>query len=100
MTLFAGHGYDRFYGRTLPRRLDAQGLVQIGTRAESAQVRADPRRGVPQWELLVDQLAPGLIGSGLLDGGDIERFQELWHDGETVSFAPLLVRCWGQRPRR
>jgi hypothetical protein len=61
-------------------------------------VRADPRHGVPQWELLVDQLAPGLIASALLDAGEIERFHELWHDGETVSFAPLLVRCWGQRP--
>jgi ubiquinone/menaquinone biosynthesis C-methylase UbiE len=98
MDAFAAHGYDRFYGRRLPRGLDAAGLIEIGTRAESTQVRADAAAGVPQWELLVDQLAPAMIAAGLLDDGDIERFHALWHDGDTVSFPPLLVRCWGRRP--
>jgi hypothetical protein len=25
------------------------------------------------------------------------RFHDLWHDGETVYFAPLMVSCWGRR---
>ena len=97
MALFAAHGYDPHYGRRLPRQLNALGLREIGTRAESMQVRADPVRGLPQWELLADQLEPGLLASGLLNARDLERFHELWHDGDTVYFAPLMVSCWGRR---
>jgi ubiquinone/menaquinone biosynthesis C-methylase UbiE len=99
MRLFVKHGYDPHYGRQLPRRLKAAGLVAIGTRAESMQVQADPVRGLPQWELLADQLEPGLLDSGLLSADDLERFHALWHDGETVYFAPLMVSCWGRRKR-
>jgi SAM-dependent methyltransferase len=98
MELFAGHGYAPTYGRRLPRLLEAAGLVDVGARAQSQQVRADTERGLPQWELLADQLAPGLVAGGLLTPGDLERFHELWHDGETVCFAPLMVSCWGRRP--
>src|SRR4051794_23449587 len=58
LTLFSAHAYDPDYGRRLPRRLAAAGLLDVGTNAEAIQVRADRERGVPQWELLVDQLAP------------------------------------------
>lgn len=98
MDLFASHGYAPTYGRTLPRRLEAAGLVDVGARAESQHVRGDAERGVPQWELLADQLGPGLIGTGLLTPDDLERFHELWHDHGTVCFAPLMVSCWGRRP--
>lgn len=97
-SLFAGHGYDPSYGRTLPRLLRRLGLTETGTYAESKQVRADPQCGVPQWELLADQLAPGLIASGLLREADLVRFHELWHDGDSICFAPLLVSCWGRQP--
>jgi SAM-dependent methyltransferase len=95
--LFAGHDYDPGYGRRLPRRLEAAGLVDVGTHAEAAQVRADAARGLPQWDLLVDQLAPGLLGLGLLEPADLERFHALTHDGDTVCFAPLMVSAWGRR---
>lgn len=96
--LFAGHAYDPEYGRKLPRRLEAAGLVETGTHGEAVLVRADAERGVPQWELLVDQLAPGLLASGRLDAADLEAFHALCHDGVTVCFAPLMVSSWGRRP--
>src|SRR3954449_3152982 len=96
LTLFSAHAYDPYYGRRLPRRLAAAGLVDVGTHAEAVQVRADRERGVPQWELLVDQLAPGLLAQRLVDETDLERFHALWHDGESVCFAPLLVSSWGR----
>src|SRR4051812_21112372 len=98
LTLFSAHAYDPYFGRRLPRALAAAGLVEAGTHAESVQVRADRERGVPQWELLVDQLAPGLLAHGLLDGADLEHFHALWHDGESVCFAPLLISSWARKP--
>jgi ubiquinone/menaquinone biosynthesis C-methylase UbiE len=98
LRLFSAHAYDPHFGRRLPRRLRALGLVDTGTRAESIQVWADRERGLPQWELLADQLAPGLLAAGLLDRDDLDAFHALWHDGETAGFAPLMVSSWGRRP--
>jgi ubiquinone/menaquinone biosynthesis C-methylase UbiE len=99
MALFAGHAYDPYYGRTLPRAFTEHGLVDVATRAESKQVRADAELGVPQWELLVDQLSPGLLAHGLVGQTDLDAFHALWHDGHTVCFAPLMISTWGRRPR-
>lgn len=92
------HGYDPGYGRRLPRALRAAGLVDVGTSASSAQVDADPVDGIPQWELLVEQLAPGMVAAGLVTESDVHEFTELLYDGTTVLFAPLMVSCWGRRP--
>jgi SAM-dependent methyltransferase len=98
-SVLTNHGYDPDYGRSLPRRLRAAGLTDVATRAESIQVDADPERGVPQWELLADQLAPALLGGGLVDQADLDAFHDLLHDGSTVCFAPLMVSCWGRARR-
>jgi ubiquinone/menaquinone biosynthesis C-methylase UbiE len=95
-SVLSRHGYDPHYGRVLPRRLKAAGLTNVVTRAESIQVDADPVTGVPQWELLAEQLAPHLLSSGLVDQSDLDAFHDLLHDGHTVCFAPLMVSCWGR----
>jgi SAM-dependent methyltransferase len=97
-TFFRAHGYDAQLGRRLPRLLQAAGLEDVGSDSVAIQVQADCERGVPQWELLADQLAPGMVAAGLLDSEDVDAFHALWHDGETVSFAPLMVSAWGRRP--
>jgi SAM-dependent methyltransferase len=96
--LFSQHAYDPEYGRRLPRRLSAAGLVDVASRAEAIQVRADAEHGLPQWDLLVDQLAPGLLALGLVEPDDLERFHALMRDGDTVCFAPLMVSAYGRRP--
>ncbi len=96
--LFSRHGYTPSYGRTLPATLMRAGLAGVGTRAQAIQVTADRDAGLPQWELLADQFAPGLLASGLVSEADLAAFHALWHDGHTVCFSPLMVSCWGQRP--
>src|SRR3954451_10882132 len=91
LQLLTAGAYDPYYGRTLPRRLDEAGLIEVGTRAESVQVRADPDVGLPQWELLVEQLAPALLAHGLVAESDLVGFHQLWHDSATVCFAPVMV---------
>jgi SAM-dependent methyltransferase len=93
---FASHGYDAQYGRSLPRRLRAAGLDNVATHAQSMQVTAGREHGVPQWELLADQFAPALLARGLVSENDLAAFHQLWHDGDTICFAPLMVSCWGQ----
>jgi SAM-dependent methyltransferase len=95
--LFSRHGYDPDYGRKLPRRLEACGLVEVGCHAEAAVVRGDAQRGMPQWDLLVAQLGPGLLAAGLVDAADLERFRALTHDSDTACFAPLMVSAFGRR---
>jgi SAM-dependent methyltransferase len=98
-TLLEAHGYDARYGRRIPRALRAAGLVDVGTFAASAQVDADPIRGVPQWELLAGQLAPAMLAAGLVTEQELRDFGELLHDGTTVVFPPVMVSAWGRRPR-
>lgn len=97
-TVLEAHGYDAGFGRRLPRALRAAGLVDVGTFAASAQVDADRAGGVPQWELLVEQLAPAMLGAGLVADDDLRAFGDLLHDGTTAVFAPLMVSSWGRRP--
>jgi SAM-dependent methyltransferase len=97
-TVLEAHGYDPGFGRHLPRALRAAGLVEVGTSATSAQVDADRVHGVPQWELLVEQLAPAMLGAALVTEVDLRDFRDLLHDGTTAVFAPLMVSSWGRRP--
>jgi ubiquinone/menaquinone biosynthesis C-methylase UbiE len=98
-TVFSQHGYAAEYGRRLPRALQAAGLIDVRTRAEAKHVRANPQTGVPQWELLVAQLAPAMLAQQLVTEDDIEEFGRLCHDGDTVFFAPIMISCAGQKPR-
>jgi SAM-dependent methyltransferase len=97
-TFLLGRGYDPYFGRALPRLMRESGLAGVGTHAVAEQVRAHREFGLPQWELLVDQLEPGLLAAGLVTREELAAFHELWHDGGTVCFAPVMVSCWGWRP--
>jgi SAM-dependent methyltransferase len=96
--LLTSHGYDPSYGRRLPRTLTAAGLSDVTTRAQAVQVAADRDTGLPPWELLADQFGPALLAAGLVDAVDLDAFHELWHDGRTICFSPLMVSAWGKRP--
>jgi SAM-dependent methyltransferase len=95
----SSHGYDPEFGRRLPRALAEAGLADIGIHARTMPVRSDRERGIPQWELLVAQLAPALLAQGRIEQAELDAFTELCHDGTTLLFAPVMVSAWGRRPR-
>ena len=74
------------------------GRRDVGAEGVSKHVRADPEAGVPQWELLVEQLTRGMLAAGLVAQDDLDAFHALWHDGTSSCFAPLMVSAWGRRP--
>jgi SAM-dependent methyltransferase len=90
-------GYDPEYARRLPRSLAAAGLTDVGVQAVSVHVRADAARGIPQWELLVAQLTPGLLAGGWADQADLEAFTRICREGDSVIFAPLMISSWARR---
>lgn len=89
-------GYDPHFARTLPRQMTACGLAAVGSHAVAIQVQADRVKGLPQWELLVEQLTPALLSAGLVTQTDLDAFHRIWHDGATVCFAPLMISAWGR----
>ena len=90
-------GYDPEYARRLPRCLAAASLADVGAQAVAVSVRADAVRGIPPWELLVAQLAPGLLAGGWIDKTDLGAFTAICRESDSVIFAPLMISSWARR---
>jgi SAM-dependent methyltransferase len=94
-SLMAERGVDLAYGRTLPRRLRAAGLVQVG--ADAAFPVSDPACN----DLEAATIA--LIRDQLLDQG-IATEEEIAQHLENVAAGvldlaqPPMISCWGRRP--
>ena len=94
-SLMAERGVDLAYGRTLPRRLRAAGLVQVG--ADAAFPVSDPACND------LEAATIGLIRDQLLDHG-IATEDEIAQHLENVAAGlldlaqPPMISCWGRRP--
>jgi len=94
-SLMAERGVDLAYGRTLPRRLRAAGLVQVG--ADAAFPVSDPACND------LEAATIGLIRDQLLDHG-IATEDEIAEHLENVAAGlldlaqPPMISCWGRRP--
>jgi SAM-dependent methyltransferase len=91
-------GFDDIYGRRLLGQLAAAGLEDINVRGEVDCIQSDAEAGMPQWSLLVQQLAPPMLASGAVTESDLEAFDALLHDGATTMYGPTLMRARGRRP--
>ena len=96
-TVMMGAGYEPHFGRRLPRLFADAGLIDVRTHAQAMQVRGDRLRGIPQWQLLVEQLTPHLLSYELVSQTDLDEFAALCHDEDVVCFAPLMVSVSGRR---
>jgi SAM-dependent methyltransferase len=94
-SLMAERGVDLAYGRTLPRRLRAAGLVQVG--ADAAFPVSDPACNdleAATIALIRDQL----LDQGIATEEEIARHLENVAAGILDLAQPPMISCWGRRP--
>jgi len=93
--LMAERGVDLAYGRTLPRRLRAAGLIDVEADAHFP-VTSPVAAGLERATML--QLRDRLIAAGLASGEDIDRHVRTLGDGRLDVMTSPLISCWGRRP--
>ena len=91
------HGVDLLYGRRLPLRLLANGLVNVGAEA-SLSLWKGQSPGTTLFKINFEDLADSIIRSGLISQDQFDaalrRFDE--HDFRMLS--PAMWTVWGQVP--
>jgi SAM-dependent methyltransferase len=93
-TLLAERGVELAYGRTLPRRLRAAGLVQVG--ADAAFPVSDPACNdleTATVNLIADQLQHGIATED-----EIALHLDNVVAGRLDLAQPPMISCWGRRP--
>ena len=89
-------GVDPEYGRLLPWRLAARGLLNV-----HADVRATLIKGGTQaadlYKLSIRQLTPMLVEEGMKQD-DIDRLLAYINRTDFMGFGPLHIAAWGRKP--
>jgi ubiquinone/menaquinone biosynthesis C-methylase UbiE len=97
LALLAARGVDPRFGRSLPRRLRAAGLVDVG--ADAYLPVADP--AVARLEIAnVRQVRDGLVATGTVTATDVDAHLEAVARGDLDLTTPPLVSAWGRQPLR
>ena len=94
-SLLAERGVDLAYGRSLPRRLRATGLV--GVAAEAFFPVSDPacnQLEIATLNLIRDQL----LDHGVATAAEIAQHLDTVAAGELDLAQPPMISCWGHRP--
>ena len=90
--------FDTSFGRTLPARLAATGLVEIGCESGAGFQRG----GGPAAELQIRNLGVNLrallLEAGVVSERELERLLALYADPSFAYLAGLNVAAWGRRP--
>jgi SAM-dependent methyltransferase len=93
--LLAERGADLAYGRSLPRRLRAAGLVQVG--AVAAFPVSDP--ACDQLEkATITLIRDQLLEHGIATEEEIARHLANVSSGTLDLVQPPMISCWGRRP--
>jgi len=97
VSVMKDRGIDAEYGRRLPWRLSARGLLEIGADVRGSFVGRGATGGMTLHELSVQQLRPLVIAGGVPEH-DIDRVLEAVRSGEYMGFGPIHVAAWGRKP--
>lgn len=92
--VIATGAYDGTYGRALREALSGLDDVQADGTVEL--LRGDPVGGVPQLDLILEQLEVPV--REVVGDAAIAEFRQLMHDPTFSVFGPVLVRARGRRP--
>ncbi|HWN32790.1 MAG TPA: class I SAM-dependent methyltransferase [Pseudonocardia sp.] len=91
------HGAATRWARGLPEYLRAAGLVDLGL-SVNIQHAGNGAGGNEFWRVLLTQLRPGLLGTGLLTETELAAALALFDDPGFVDAAQATVSAWGRRP--
>lgn len=92
--------FDTRFGRTLPPRLRALGLVELGFEA-SASFQSGGEPGAElQRRNLGQNLGPLLVEREVVRPDELERVLALYADASFAYLSGLNVAAWGRRPAR
>jgi len=94
MTLLDERGVDFTFGRTLPRLLRAEGLVDIG--GDGYIAFSDVVRILERANIL--QLQDAFLEAGIITEAELESFLAWLEETDTVLASPLVLSAWGRRP--
>jgi hypothetical protein len=92
--MLEGRGVDFAFGRSLPRLLRDEGLVDIagdGFVAFSDTVRVLERANVLQ-------LQDAFIEGGIITDAELKSFLAWLDEPDTLLASPLVMSAWGRRP--
>jgi len=94
-SLLAERGVDLAYGRSLPRRLRAAGLVDVA--ADAAFPVSDPACNHLE-AATINLVRDQLLDHGVATGAEIERHLAAVVAGRLDLAQPPMISCWGRRP--
>jgi SAM-dependent methyltransferase len=90
-------GLDPWFARSLPARLRAQGLCDLGNEGRAYVTRGGTAGA--RWSLLsVAHLRGRLVGAGKLTDAELDYMLELFDDPNWEALSLLLLAAWGRRP--
>jgi len=95
--LAAQHAFDPAYGRRLVSDLAATRLTGVESEGRVGMWRGGEAGGVV-WQLTFAQLRDAMIGSGLVDGGDVDAAIALCEDPDLVFLSQVTMAAWGRCP--
>ncbi|GLZ40837.1 class I SAM-dependent methyltransferase [Actinokineospora sp. NBRC 105648] len=93
--VYAGHGADLTWSRSVPSLLSGAGLTSVGFAGKLACMG---NLGADRWRPLIDQVAPGLLATGAVTRADLEEFHRLLADPGFVDIPQVTISAWGRRP--
>lgn len=94
---FARRGVDSYFGRHLPERLRAHGLVSVGNEGRVWVMEAGSA-GALWFKLSLAHLRSQLVGPDLLDDAEVDEMLRLFDEPGFAAFSPIIVGAWGKKP--
>lgn len=91
--VYAGHGADLHWARSLPSVLAGAGLTEIdytGTLGCMGNLDRD------RWRPLITQVAPAMVADGLLSADDIDEFLTSLDDPAFIDIPQFTITAWGR----